>query len=323
MLKHSLTVFGILLAGSASAHSTLKQKLATVGTTSKLVMRVPHGCDGEASHTVRIALPEGFYAAKPMPKPGWDLEVVTGAYETPYNNHGTEMTEGVREIIWSNGNLPDEFYDEFVFRGAVGPNVDAGSVMFFPTVQECANGVADWTDTSGSHDVPNPAPNLTVVAAEGDMDHDHGAHDAHADASMAGPIEVTGGFSRATLPNAPVGGGFMTITNTGTEDDTLIAATSPVSGITEIHEMKMDGDVMKMRELENGLTIPAGETVELKPGGFHIMFMDLNTPLEEGETVNVTLTFEKAGDVDIPLAIGAINADGGHDHHGGGHSHSH
>lgn len=124
-----------------------------------------------------------------------------------------------------------------------------------------------------------------------------------------GSLEISGGFSRATLPNAPVGAGYLTITNKGTTDDTLVSASSPVAGMTQIHEMKMEGDVMKMNEVEGGLVIPAGGSVMLAPGGFHIMFMDLKEPLVEGATFPVTLTFATAGTIEIQLVVGSINAD--------------
>ncbi|NIZ12988.1 DUF1775 domain-containing protein [Phaeobacter sp. HF9A] len=305
-----------LLAGSAFAHSTLEQKEAAAGSTTKITLRVPHGCNGEATHTVRLTLPDGFYAAKPMPKAGWELSTAKGAYATPYNNHGTEMTEGLREVTWSGGHLESDWYDEFTVRGTFGAEIAPGTVMYFPALQTCANGVADWTDVSGAHNVANPAPKITIVA--GDMAHGHGhgqgnGHDHGSDHSSAapvtlGPLEITGAFSRATLPNAPVAGGFMTITNTGESADRLVSARTDVSDHMEVHEMAMNGDVMQMRELADGLEIPAGETVTLKPGSFHLMFMGLKAPLVEGETVMVTLTFEHAGEVSLPLSIGAINA---------------
>lgn len=122
-------------------------------------------------------------------------------------------------------------------------------------------------------------------------------------AAMVAELSLSGAFSRATLPNQPVGGGFLQITNGGGEDDRLIAVTSAVSGRAEIHEMAMSGDTMKMRELEDGLVIPAGETVTLKPGGYHLMFMDLAGPLVEGERFEATLEFEKAGEVVVPFVI--------------------
>ncbi|WP_226627990.1 copper chaperone PCu(A)C [Alloyangia pacifica] len=127
-----------------------------------------------------------------------------------------------------------------------------------------------------------------------------------------GALRIAKPFSRASLPNQPVGGGFFTVTNAGPEDDRLIAAsTSPErADHMEIHEMAMDGQVMKMRELPDGLPIPAGETVELKPGGYHLMLMGLKQPLVMGEQVTITLIFEKAGTIEVPLAIGAPNAKG-------------
>jgi copper(I)-binding protein len=132
---------------------------------------------------------------------------------------------------------------------------------------------------------------------------------AHNGVVHLGAINISLPFTRATLPNAPVGGGFLTIENTGTEADRLISATSTVAGDTQIHEMAMDGDVMKMRQLVDGLEIPAGETVVLAPGGFHIMFMGLKQAFVEGETVAVTLTFEKAGSVEVLLPVEATAAD--------------
>lgn len=124
-----------------------------------------------------------------------------------------------------------------------------------------------------------------------------------------GTLEISDGFSRATLPNAPVGAGYLTITNKGTADDTLVSASSPVAGMTQIHEMKMEGDVMKMNEVAGGLIIPAGQSVVLAPGGLHIMFMDLKQALVEGSTIPVTLTFATAGTIEVQLAVGSINAD--------------
>ena len=132
---------------------------------------------------------------------------------------------------------------------------------------------------------------------------------AHNGVIHLGEINISLPFTRATLPNAPVGGGFLTIENTGAEADRLISATSSVAKDTQIHEMAMEGDVMKMRELPDGLEIPAGQTVVLAPGGFHIMFMGLNQAFVEGETVTVTLTFEKAGTVEVPLPVMAPAAD--------------
>lgn len=139
----------------------------------------------------------------------------------------------------------------------------------------------------------------------------HGAdHAAMASQAITvGPLEITGAFTRATLPNAPVAGGFLTIHNSGSEDDRLVSASTPFAKMAQIHEMAMEGDVMKMRELKDGLVIPAGETVVLEPGGKHLMLMGLSGAIAEGATVPVTLTFEKAGDVSLDLVAAGSAAD--------------
>ncbi|MBO6510943.1 MAG: copper chaperone PCu(A)C [Roseibium sp.] len=123
-----------------------------------------------------------------------------------------------------------------------------------------------------------------------------------------GDLTLSNAWTRATPPKAKAGGGFVEIVNHGGEGDRLIAASSDVSGKTEIHEMAVTDGVMKMRQLENGIEIPAGETVTLKPGGLHIMFMGLNQSFEQGSAVPVVLTFEKAGDVTIELDVAKMGA---------------
>jgi periplasmic copper chaperone A len=124
--------------------------------------------------------------------------------------------------------------------------------------------------------------------------------------ATVGDITVSNGWAKATLPGQPAGGGFVTLANKGATADALISVTSPVSSNVQIHEMSMDSDVMKMRELINGLAIPAGATVEMKPGGFHIMFMDLKEAFKEDKIVKVTLKFTRAGEVTLDLPVNPI-----------------
>jgi copper(I)-binding protein len=123
-----------------------------------------------------------------------------------------------------------------------------------------------------------------------------------------GAIEIGHPWSRATPPTAEAGGGFLAITNTGTTPDRLIAVKSPAADKVEIHEMKMDGNIMRMREVEKGIEIPPGATVELKPGGFHVMFMGLRAPFAKDAKVPLTLVFEKAGSIDVDLMVQAMGA---------------
>jgi copper(I)-binding protein len=127
---------------------------------------------------------------------------------------------------------------------------------------------------------------------------------ASAEDVTIGSLKISDPYVRAMVPGAPVGGGYVTITNIGNTDDRLITASSPRAGTVQIHEMKMDKDVMVMRELPDGLAIPAGKTVELKPGGYHVMFMTVGEPFKEGQVVRATLTFEKAGSVDVDFPVG-------------------
>lgn len=123
-----------------------------------------------------------------------------------------------------------------------------------------------------------------------------------------GDLVLYDAFTRAMPPTARAGGGFVTIVNTGMSDDRLIAATSPAAKVVQLHTMKMDNGVMVMRELEDGVAIPAGKAIALKPGGMHIMFIDALTPFKKDSMVDVTLSFEKAGDVTLHLPVGALGS---------------
>lgn len=124
----------------------------------------------------------------------------------------------------------------------------------------------------------------------------------------AGDLVITEPWSRATPAGAKVAGGFLTIENKGATADRLLSGSAPVAGKFEVHEMRMEEGVMKMRPLDNGLEIAPGKTVKLVPGGYHLMLMDLQRPLKEGEQVPVTLQFEKAGTVQLSLDVQGIGA---------------
>ena len=124
----------------------------------------------------------------------------------------------------------------------------------------------------------------------------------------AGPIEIDHAWSRATPKGAKVGGGYLTIKNTGTDPDRLVSGSTPVAGKFEIHEMSMDKGVMKMRPVPDGIVIKPGETVELKPGSFHVMFVGLKKPLGAGDHVKAKLVFEKAGAIEVEYDVRAMGA---------------
>lgn len=153
--------------------------------------------------------------------------------------------------------------------------------------------------------------------------HEGIVHDGcSAEDAVAGDITVSGGFSRATLPNAPVGAGYLSITNAGGSADRLISASSEIAPAVELHTMTTEGGMMKMEQLKDGIVLPPGETVTLAPGGLHIMFIGPNQPFVEGECVALTLKFEQAGDLPVMLKIGPVGASGAPDEHGGHGGHS-
>ncbi len=163
----SATLGVAVLGTSALAHASLEQQEATVGSYYKGVMRIGHGCGDEATLKLRVQIPEGVIAVKPMPKAGWSLETVTGTYANSYDFYGKSLTGGVKEIVWT-GVLADAHYDEFVFRAKLDGSLAPDQTLFFPTVQECATGENAWIELPARgqdpHDLKRPAPGLHLMA---------------------------------------------------------------------------------------------------------------------------------------------------------------
>jgi copper(I)-binding protein len=134
----------------------------------------------------------------------------------------------------------------------------------------------------------------------------------HGQEAKVGSIKVENAYTRATVPGQQVAGGFMKIENKGAADQ-LVSASSPVAGEVQLHEMAMDGNVMKMRQVKD-IAVPAGGAVELKPGGLHLMFMNIKAPLTAGESVPVKLKFAKAGEVEVKMPVNAMGAQGATKH---------
>jgi copper(I)-binding protein len=132
---------------------------------------------------------------------------------------------------------------------------------------------------------------------------------AQAQSTKVGSVQIENGYTRSTVPGQMAAGGFMKIENKGAVDQ-LISASSPVAGEVQLHEMAMEGNVMKMRQVKE-VVVPAGGAVELKPGGMHLMFINIKAPLTAGETVPVKLKFAKAGEVEVKMPVNAMGAQGG------------
>lgn len=131
-----------------------------------------------------------------------------------------------------------------------------------------------------------------------------------------GDLVISKPWTRVTPPGAKVAGGFLTITNKGKSADRLVGGSAEIAGRIEVHEMTMDAGIMKMHELASGLEIKPGETVELKPGSYHVMFMELKSSPVEGTPVKGTLKFEKAGETSVAYDVAPLGAksSGGMDH---------
>ncbi|WP_238935772.1 copper chaperone PCu(A)C [Sulfitobacter mediterraneus] len=122
--------------------------------------------------------------------------------------------------------------------------------------------------------------------------------------AFAGEIMVKDPYARSSTPSSPTGAAFMTLMNHSDQDDRLIAASSDVAGRVELHtHIEDENGVMKMTEVEGGIALPAGEMHALKRGGDHVMFMGLKAPLEQDAEITVTLTFEKAGDMEVKVPV--------------------
>lgn len=123
-----------------------------------------------------------------------------------------------------------------------------------------------------------------------------------------GTLVIEAPWTRATPAGAKVAGGYMSITNSGTAPDRLIGGSFPLAGRFEVHEMAVSNGVMTMRELAKGLEIAPGARIDLKPGGLHVMFMDLKSQVREGQPIKGTLIFEKAGTVEVEYRVTPIGA---------------
>ena len=147
MSKLVILVGAVVLAASpASAHISLETKQAAIGSSYKAVFAVPHGCKGSPTTKIRVQIPEGVIAVKPMPKAGWNVEAISGKYTAEYDYHGTKLSEGVKEVVWSGGKLPDDNYDEFVVSTYLSGGLKPNTTLYFPVVQECEQGVSRWID---------------------------------------------------------------------------------------------------------------------------------------------------------------------------------
>lgn len=283
----------LLAAGAAVAHVTLAEGSATAGSDYAAAFRVGHACkDAKSTTGLTVRVPAGFAVQKAEPRDGWTLNA-TGS-----------------EISWKANSpqaaLPASEKAQFIVRGKLDAKPGP---LWFKVLQTCDVGSADWAQIPASDTAKPefPAARLMVLAP-----------------GSAAPVEVSDAWVRRAVPGQSGTGAFMKLK--APVATRLVGASTPVAGVAEVHEMKMEGDTMKMRPLSQGLDLPAGQTVELTPGGYHLMLTDLKQPVNVGTTVPVTLRFVDAKGVaseqtlQVPVAIGAP---GGGAASGGEHQHQH
>jgi len=307
------------LAATASAHVTFEVRSAKVGASYKAVLSVPHGCEGSPTTEVSVEIPEGVIAVKPMPKPGWKLSLDKGPYARTYGfYHGESKSDGVKRVTWSGGDLPDDYFDQFVLSTYVAGELAPGTTLSFPVVQKCAKGELHWNEIAApgqdAHSLEYPAPQLQLVAGD-DADHHH-HHEAPA-AAATGTLQVTQAWSRPASAGG-MGVGYAKITNTGSEPDVLVGATSDAAERAELHETSISPEgVASMKKVES-VEIAPGKSIELKPGGMHLMLIGLKAPINAGDKVKASLNFKKAGAVPVEFTANTSPPDAG-----GGHEHMH
>ena len=171
---NSLTALvAVLFTPFAFAHVTLETRQAPIDSTYTAVLLVHHGCSGSPTVKLRVRVPEGVVDVQPQPTEGWTVETVEGDYATSYTFNDVEVSSGVQEIVWSGGPLPDDQRGEFVFLSHLSSDLVPGTMLHFPVVQECEQGVARWID------VPEPGQELAADDHSHDHDHDHGHGHGH------------------------------------------------------------------------------------------------------------------------------------------------
>ena len=161
-------VVAALTMSPAGAHVLLEGKQASVGASYEAVFVVPHGCKGFATTKLRVQIPEGVIATEAKPAAGWTIETVKGKYSGEYDYRGAKVSEGIKEVAWSGGKLPDKTRAEFVIETYLTDALKPNTTLYFPVVQECETGVSRWIEippdgATHSHETKWPAPGVRLT----------------------------------------------------------------------------------------------------------------------------------------------------------------
>ncbi len=190
-MKSKLLMAALLVPGLVQAHATLEKTEAESGSYYKGVVGISHGCDGSATTKVTIEIPDGVRGVKPVPKAGWQLDIVKEQLAKPYESHGKTVVEDVRKITWYGNSLAHAHYDEFVFRGQIA--VGNSSKLYFPVRQECVVGELNWDQTPQSMAADHAGHQGHDGHAGHDKtkaDNEHAGHAGHGDMKMDYPAPV-------------------------------------------------------------------------------------------------------------------------------------
>jgi len=250
--------------GPAQAHVALPPGGATAGTNYEAAFRIGHACQGATATTgVTVRLPKGFTLTEAQPRTGWQLDSQKGS-------------DG--EVRWTADSaataLPTHEPADFIVRGKL---TNTPGPLYFKVLQTCDNTSADWAQLptgAAGEKLAFPATRLIVLAPG------------------VAAVDVQGAWVRPTVPGQSGTGAFMKLT--APSGARLVGVSTPAAGVAEVHEMKLEGDIMRMRAVPGGLELPPRQTVELKPSGYHVMLMDLKQPMAKGSTVPFTLRFVDA-----------------------------
>jgi uncharacterized protein YcnI len=168
-MRTTIPIIGLALSGvlaaalTASAHVVLTERTAHPGAYYVATLRVPHGCAGSATKALRVQIPPEINSARPMPKPGWRVEVIHEPLAQPVTAEGRVLTRRVKEVVWHDGVLPDEQFDEFSISLRLP---DHTGPVYFPVVQVCEVGQSDWVevprDGQAVRDLHYPAPSVVL-----------------------------------------------------------------------------------------------------------------------------------------------------------------
>lgn len=238
----ALTAALLTSAVPALAHVSAVADTTASGAYAKVTLRVPHGCEGAATNAVRVQIPAGVGSVRPQVNPSWELEVVEGPLAEPYESEGETVSEGVTEVAWVGGDLPDGHLDEFGLSLKL-PDDAEGETLYFPVVQECGDTERAWIEIPEGPEAEEPeapAPAITLTAAaEGDG---HGAapgsdagaaqgHHADADTDADTEGEAATDAQVTALTSDTLDAEPTSATSTGTDTISVLALVAGLLGL--------------------------------------------------------------------------------------------